>query len=254
MNMQKLLLICLAMVLILAGPPAHAQADDPTYGADYQAAVKLQQALKANDRDAVAALITYPLNREAPLPPIANAKDFLAHWDEYFDDANIKALLDSKPEQYGWRGIALANGTVWFANGHVASIFTETDAYKKTFKLARQNDGTKLYPSVRGYTKIAFQCSTKTEILRTQYHGKDLRYFAWKTGALPSTKPDLALKSGVYDPQGTGGNYNLIFKNKGYTYQVEVDHFLCGEDCNDYLTVSKSGKTLSHQVCTSPDN
>ena len=112
------------------------------------------------------------------------------------------------------------------------------------------SSGTKLFPSVRGYSKIAFQCSTKTETVRTQYHGKDLLYFAWKAGASPATKPDLVLKGGLYDPQGTGGNYNLIFKNKGYTYQVEVGHYLCGEDCNDYLTVMQGDKTLSHEICT----
>ncbi len=252
--MHKLLFICLAMVLILAGPPTQAQTDDPTFAADYQTADKFQQALKANDRESVANLITYPLNREAPLPPIANAREFLAHWDEYFDDASIRALLDSKAEQYGWRGIALANGTVWFAKGHVASIFTKTAASEKTFKSAKQNEGAKLYPTVRAYDKIAFQCSTKTQSIRTQYQGKDLRYFAWKSGASLASKPDLELKGGVYDPQGTGGNYNLIFKNKGYTYQLEVGHYLCGEDCNDYLTVMQGDKTILHEICTSPDN
>jgi hypothetical protein len=251
--MRKFLFICLALILAVATPAAHAQADDPTYGADYQAADEFQNALKANDRGAVAALITYPLNREKPLTPIANAKEFLAHWDEYFDEASIKSLLDSKADQYGWRGIALANGTVWFANGHIASIFTETDVHKTAFKNASQIEGTKLYPTVRGYSKIAFQCSTKTESVRTQYHGKDLRYFAWKKGRALSSKPDIELRDGVYDPQGTGGNYNLIFKNKGYTYQLEIGQYLCGEDCNDYLNVMKGDKTVSHQICTAAE-
>ena len=250
--------IFLAAVLVAAWPLAgFAQTDttdqpqaDSEFAGDYKVADQFQAALKADDRKAMAALIAYPLSREAPLTPITKAEDFVAHWDEFFDAATTKELLDGKAEQYGWRGIALDNGRVWFGQGHVVSIFTETAAGKQALANAKLAESKTLYPSVRGYTKVAFVCSTSTLNVRTQYHGKDLRYFAWKQKAAYSTKPDIELHGGTYDPQGTGGNFILSFKNRGFSYVWEVGHNLCGEDCNDYLEVMKGKKMVSRQVCT----
>ena len=250
----------LALYLTLAGVSVFAQAvassdqtenNDPAYVADYSAASKLKEALKAHDRQAVASLITYPLNREKPLAPIRNSKEFLAHWDEYFDPTSTAQVLAADPEQFGWRGIALTGGIVWFAGGHIASFNLETNASTRTANDARKLDSKRLYVSAQGYDRIMFQCNTKTFNIRTQYHGEDLRYFAWKKGMALSTKPELELTGGTYDPQGTGGNYNLIFKKMDYTYQLEVGHTLCGEDCNDYLTVLRGTKRISHQACVS---
>jgi hypothetical protein len=258
--LKRLQSIYLAMCLTLLAVPVWAQTDaspdqtennDPAYAADYNAANKLKEALRAQDRLAVASLITYPLYREAPLPPIRNSKEFLAHWDEYFDATGTAQVLAADAEQFGWRGIALTGGIVWFAHGLITSINLDTNASIQAGKEARRLDSERLYPSAQGYDRFEFQCSTKIFNIRTQYHGDDLRFFAWKKGKPLSTKPELALTGGVYDPQGTGGNYNLIFKTKDYTYQVEVGHNLCGEDCNDHLTVLNGTKTISHLICVS---
>lgn len=228
--------------------------DQRVFAVDFAAAEKLQTGLRDNDREAVAQLIEYPLRREFPLKSIANKVEFKVHWAEYFDTANIKTLIDAQAEQYGWRGIALANGRVWFAHGHVASIFTETAAGKEALADARKREAQTLYASARGYDSIAFQCNTAMLQVRAQRHGKDLRYFAWKTGVALSSKPQLELRGGVYDPQGTGGNFNLSFNSKGYAYQLQVGHNLCGESCNDYLIVTKNKKVMSSRVCTDATN
>lgn len=251
--MKKHFLIFLMLAwAAFSGVPAFSQ--DESFAADTKAAGQLQKALKTNDRLAVARLITYPLTRDAPLKPIANAKEFLAHWDEYFDAAATAELVAAQPEQYGWRGIALANGTVWFGKGHIVTINTETAAAKKTLQDAKTGEASRLYPSLRGYDSIAFECSSKAMHIRVQKTGEELHYFAWKKGAALSSKPELELAGGVYDPQGTGGNFNLTFQNNGYTYELEVGHNLCGEDCNDYLTVTQSDKSVSHDICTEIKN
>jgi hypothetical protein len=258
--LNKLLSISLALCLILPEVPVSAQTaasldqtenSDPDYAADNRASNKFKESLKAQDRQAVASLITYPLHREAPLPPIRNSKEFLTHWDEYFDAISTAQVLAAQAEQFGWRGIGLTGGIVWFANGHITTINLRTSAFTRVDRAARMRDSKRLYLSAQGYDSIAFQCSTKTFTIRTQYHGEDLRYFAWKRGTALYTKPELALTGGAYDSQGSGGNYNLIFKNKGYTYQLEVGHYLCGEDCSDYMTVLNGTKRVSHQVCVS---
>jgi hypothetical protein len=225
-------------------------AQDASYANDYLAAKKLQTALLKNDRQAVANLVQFPLLNEKPLAPIRNAREFLAHWDEFFDATNTPALIASDAEQYGWRGIALLNGAVWFEKGKIRAINSQTAAYQKALQVAINQDSAKLYVSARGFDKVTFQCRTKTLYIRAQQHGDDLRYFAWKKGASLLTKPELELTGGKYDPQGTGGNYNLEFNNNGFTYSLMVGHYLCGEDCNDYLAVSQGDKQLSNDVCT----
>ncbi|MEO9168049.1 MAG: hypothetical protein ABI230_06580 [Aestuariivirga sp.] len=247
------------LLLFLAAPFAQASyaetvappdtAQNATYAKDYIAAKKLQQALQHNDRRAVANLVQFPLLNEKPLASIRNAREFLARWDEFFDATNIPALLTADAEQYGWRGIALLNGTVWFEKGKIRAINSQTATHQKAMQVAIKQDSTKLYPSARGYDKITFKCTTKKLYIRAQQHGDDLRYFAWKKGASLLTKPELELTGGKYDPQGTGGNYNLEFNNNGFTYVLSVGHNLCGEDCNDYLEVSKGDTQLSRDVC-----
>ena len=225
-------------------------AQDPAYAKDYLAAKKLQMALKKNDRQAVANLVRFPLLNEKPLASIRNSKEFLARWDEFFDATSTPALLTADAEQYGWRGIALLNGTVWFEKGKIRAINSQTAAYQKALQAAIKQDGAKLYPSARGYDKVTFQCTTKKLFVRAQKHGDDLRYFAWKRGANLLTKPELELVGEKYDPQGTGGNFDLEFRKEDFTYTVSVGHNLCGEDCNDYLAVSQGDKKLSNEVCT----
>ena len=223
---------------------------NPAYAKDYLAAKTLQQALHDNNRRIVANLIQYPLARDQPLRPLKDSKEFMKHWDEYFDSTTIPSALAAKAGEYGWRGIALSGGIVWFKNGRIISINFQTKAYHAALLVAKKIDDLKLYVSARGYDKLTFQCRTKTHFIRVQQHGAELRYFSWKTPAMISTKPTLELHGGKYDPQGTGGNFILKFKNEGFTYNVDVGHNLCGEDCNDHLVVQQDSKIISSEVCT----
>ncbi len=221
-----------------------------TYAKDCAAAAKLKAALKVDDRQAVAVLIEYPLQRDLPLHPIANSKEFLKHWDEYFDAVTTKEIIDQKPEQYGWRGIALANGMLWFNNGRVISINSEAAAYKQALEDAKHVETVALYPDAQGYDRIEQQCNTKTLHVRVQRHGEGLRYFAWKRGAPFSSRPELELKDGTAEESGSDGHAVLTFKNAGFTYQLDNGLGICGEDCHSYLTVLKDGKQVARQVCT----
>ncbi len=243
----------LAQTTASAAASDQCDTDDPaTYAADCAAAAKLKKALRANDRRAVAHMIDYPLQRELPLRPITNAGAFLKHWDEYFDAVTAKEIIDQKPEQYGWRGIALVNGMVWFKDGRIISINSDADAYKAALAAAKRVEARKLYADAQGYDRIEQQCNTKTLHVRVQKHGDDLRYFAWKRGAPLSGKPQLELKNGTFEDAGSDGGAVLTFKTGDFTYQVDNGAGICGEDCNSYLTVLKGEETISHQVCNRP--
>ncbi len=261
--MNKLLICLLLLSIVFLSTPSLCIAlpiegsdsnGKSMYADDYAAAEKLQVALKNNNRQVVADLIQYPLNYSKPLPSIKNSKEFLKHWDEFFDADNIKIVLAAKAEEFGSHGVSLSDGIIWFNNGRVTSINLETKSHKKALPVAKQTDSGSLYKSAQGSDKIQFQCHTKKSYIRTQYHGEDLRYFSWKEGADLSTKPELELVNGNFEPDGSGGNYTMTFNNGNYTYKLDIGHNICGEDCNDYLTVLKGDEILSHQVCNMANN
>lgn len=224
--------------------------DDPTtYKVDCDAAAKLQAALKANDRQAVTRMIAFPVERDLPLKPITSAKAFLTHWDEYFDADTTKTLTEQKAEQIGWRGIQLANGMVWFKDGRIIRLNSEAAAYKQALENAKADETARLWPAARGYDSIIVQCNTKTLHVRVQNHGDDVRYFAWNAGRPLSSKPALALSHGKTVSSGSDGSVVYAFTNAGYTYQIGNGAGICGETCNNHLTVTKGAKQVSDQVC-----
>ena len=222
-------------------------AADDVYQPDFQAAQSLQKALKANDRAAVARLMEFPMRLDYPLPPIKTTGEFLAHWDEFFDKGITAQLLHEAPAEVGWRGVMIGGGLVWFNNGRVFGFNPRTAAYQKRWDDAKKQEAAALYPSLRGYTKVAVICSTKTKHIRIQQYGNDYRYFVWPKGTNMSVKPELELK-GDMRPDGNGGDETYTFKNNGFRYEFEKV-FICGENCDDMLTVSKGDKEISSLAC-----
>jgi hypothetical protein len=247
---MKTLLMTLSAALCagMLSSPAFSQA---AFQEDYKAAKAFQDALTHNDREKVGALIHFPLRRDRPLPAIADRKEFLAHWDEFFDAGLVKRLTRNPPAEVGWRGIMLEDGCVWFSNGKASVFNCRTPSYERAWREARQSEERGLYETARGYDRIEHECSTNTVHVRAQDHGRDLRYFAWKKGASMATKPQLELRGGITEFQGSGGNYTLTFSNPPYRYILEVAN-ICGEDCNDYLVVQKAGHEISRHVCREP--
>lgn len=223
-------------------------AQSPGYEEDYKAAAALQEALKNNERQKVAVIISYPLKRAFPLSEVTNPQEFLAQWDEFFDAELIERLTKQQPEEMGWRGVMLEHGCVWFSEGKISALNCETEEYKKAWEAAKQKESNTLYRTARNYDALEFECRTDSLHIRAQRHGKNLRYFAWKNGQSLATKPQLALQNGVYDFQGSGGNHNLIFSNPPYVYTLEVTR-LCGDDCNSYIVVSKGKEEISRRAC-----
>lgn len=251
--MRMHVLICL-LILMLPLPATYSAlaqtktSQDGGYAPDYLAAKKLRQALKVNDRKAVAKLIDYPLFRQIPLKPISSRKDFLAHWEEYFNVKITTDLIEAEPGEAGWRGVEMLNGSIWFNEGKISAINVQSNAGQKALKDAIALDGAGLFPSARGYDQLEYVCKTKNHTIRVEKFGEDLTYFSWKGRASLADKPELEIKGGQIDYQGSGGNHDIIFKNNAFTYTLRVVR-ICGEDCNDEISVSKGDAVLSTEVC-----
>ena len=71
---------------------------------------------KRNNVNDISNMISYPLQREYPIPGIKNKKEFRQRFSEVFDKILIGQIARSKTAQWtevGWRGIMLDNGLVW---------------------------------------------------------------------------------------------------------------------------------------------
>ena len=218
------------------------------YAADYQAAETTILALKNNKREVVAKLIQYPLKRAIPLPDIKNAKEFLNNWDDYFDDSIIQKIINSKPEQIGWRGINLANGSIWFNEGKISTLNLTTKSYDEKFLRVQKLESLKLYKTARNYSKIEIECDTSHLHIRVQQNSGNLHYFAWKKGDSLSEKPQIEIGNGEYIFEGTGGNHSFVFHKGVYTYTLSVN-ILCEDKCDNYIIVNKGKKEISSKIC-----
>jgi hypothetical protein len=238
----------LCAVFLFVSSSSFAQQISDEFKADEVAAIKFQQALKSDDKKAVANLIYYPLEREYPLSPIKTPEDFIAHWDEYFDTNIIKDIITAKPEQIGWRGVQLVNGLVWFKDAKVFKIQYRTSEFEKIFGEAKEKEGQSINSEARGYTTLLLSCQTKSKHIRVQKHNDVIRYFVWKKGESLTEKPELNLV-GDYLPDGNGGNGHYTFKNHDYSYLVE-DFVLCEDPvCHKNLVILKNETEISNQVC-----
>jgi len=79
---------------------------------------RLQLALRKNNRQAVALMVSYPLltNIGHKKTRLRDRRQLLSHFDEVFDPNTRCAILGAtKRDVWGnWRGFTIANGVVWF--------------------------------------------------------------------------------------------------------------------------------------------
>jgi len=99
----------------------------------YQLLVKpFVEAVVNNDREKIADLIYYPLNRQYPIPPIHHKQEMIERYDQIFDETLINEIKNSSVETdwhaVGWRGIMFKSGLVWIDyDGSIIGINYQTN-------------------------------------------------------------------------------------------------------------------------------
>ncbi|PKF73960.1 hypothetical protein [Chryseobacterium sp. PMSZPI] len=109
-----------------------------------------------------------------------------------------------------------------------------------------------------------FQKVPKTVIIKTkkfkiridkQPNGKYL-YQSWNANSKITAKPSMIISDGELVPDGTGGNYYIVFNNQGHTYQVwrnyltdsakKAPYTLTVNDSNDNEIVREDGQVVKN--------
>lgn len=89
----------------------------------------------------------------------------------------------------------------------------------------------------------------KFKVLIDQLHNGSYRYASWPKSKTISDEPDLILKNGTVDFQGSSGNHLYTFKNSNYTYTCFIN--VLGKKDNDaFLKVTENEKVIVDHEAT----
>ncbi|QKF59448.1 hypothetical protein [Aliarcobacter lanthieri] len=203
---------------------------------------KTIKAFQENDIEYISNnLIKYPLKRQYPIPSIKNQEELKKRFSEVFDDELIKEIKNSKIEDWsemGWRGIMLNQGTLWLNFDQIIiAINYQSDFEKRLRENLIKQDKEQLHSSLKDFIEPTYKIKTKNFLIRIdKIDDSKYRYSSWKIGRSQSSKPDLVLLNGEIEYQGTIGYQYFTFKNRNYTYEIDIDA--------TSLEVMKDNKTI----------
>jgi hypothetical protein len=179
-----------------------------------------------NDIDKISKIISFPLYRQYPIPPIKDKKEFTHRFSEVFDQILTDKIVNSKIEQWsevGWRGIMLDQGDLWMANsdGIITAVNHQSAFEKKLRRDLISKEKENLYNSLKSFESPIHKIKTKSYLIRIdELGGNKYRYASWKTGEKETSKPDIILSNGELEFEGSGGNYIITFVQGSYTYKI----------------------------------
>lgn len=242
------------------GLSINANAADEAMPQEYIPLVQgLIDAAKANDLEALAKRVAYPLKREYPIPAIQNTQEMIARFDQVFDPKLLEQIAHSKIEAdwqtMGWRGIMLGSGVVWLDfDGKIIAINYQTpvEAKLKAELIAKQQ--TALHPSVSEFVSPALSWETAKFTIRVDDMGNSqYRYAAWAKGKALSEKPDLVLNKGKLVFDGSGGNHSYQFRSGPYQYYCYVTVLGGSDSPLGELVVFKNDQEILTQAVIKAD-
>lgn len=209
--------------------------------------------VKSNNKEGVAAFISFPLARENPIPSVKNKADFIKRYDQIFDGALKNEIIKSNPakdwSEVGWRGIMLNRGILWIdINGKIISINYQSKAEAALKNKLIASEKGKLNPSIATFKAPVCVLETSKFRIRIDDMGNDTyRYASWSIKKSMSEKPDLIIVKGKVIWGGSGGNHSYEFKKGAYLYECYIVVVGSSESPPAMLTIYQNGKEILMQ-------
>ncbi|MCG9794005.1 hypothetical protein [Flavobacterium algicola] len=209
--------------------------------------------VKNNKKSEIATMISYPFDREYPLPKIKSKKEFVDRYDEIFDATFKKLIVQSNPKtdwsEVGWRGIMLNRGDMWIdTDGRIITINyqskIEAEKIADIIKLSKKE----VHRSLSNFVKPI--CIIETSRFRIRIDELDnyqYRYSSWSINQPMTATPDLVLNNGEFIREGTGGNHRYSFKRGNYIYDCYISVLGTKNSAPATLTVYKNEKEILRQ-------
>ncbi len=229
------------------------EASDELEVAEKDSILRMISLFKTKNIDAISEKISYPLEREYPIPSIKDKAEFKQRFQEVFDAFLVAKIANSKIEDWsevGWRGIMLDNGEVWMGNsdGTITSVNYQSEFEKQRKETLIAEDKEKINTSLKTFKLPTYKIKTKNFLIRIdELENEKYRYASWKISDNESSKPELVLQNGTIEFGGSGGNHVITFVNGKYTYKVYRIILGEGDSPEIRLIVEKDGKTILTQ-------
>ncbi len=208
---------------------------------------------KRNNVNDISNMISYPLQREYPIPDIKNKKEFRQRFSEVFDKILIGQIARSKTAQWtevGWRGIMLDNGLVWIDSysGKILAVNYKSPFEKNLREKLIQKEKENVHISLKKFEIPVYKMKTKQYLIRIdEISDGKYRYASWKAGSKENTPPDIILNNGKLDFLGSGGNNVITFTSGNYTYKVYRNIITEENGAEATLEVEKDGQIILSQ-------
>ncbi len=229
------------------------EASDELEVAEKDSILRMISLFKAKNIDAISEKISYPLEREYPIPSIKDKAEFKQRFQEVFDAFLVAKIANSKIEDWsevGWRGIMLDNGEVWMGNsdGTITSVNYQSEFEKQRKDALIAEDKEKIHPSLKTFRLPTYKIKTKNFLIRIdELANEKYRYASWKISDNESSKPEIVIQNGTLEFGGSGGNHVITFVNGKFTYKVYRIILGEGDSPEIRLIVEKEGKTILTQ-------
>jgi hypothetical protein len=182
--------------------------------------------VKSGQKDSLAKHTRFPLRREYPIPSVKTRAEFIARYNDIFDKTITDKIVKSNPatdwEEVGWRGIMFGRGEIWIdTDGSLIGVNYQSQAEAKQMKALTDQDRKSVHPSLQRFETLEYVVETKTYRIRIDEISQGIyRYASWKLDKPMTEQPDLILKKGKLNFEGSGGNHNYVFKNGQYCYEI----------------------------------
>ncbi|OXB02680.1 hypothetical protein [Flavobacterium pectinovorum] len=209
--------------------------------------------VKSNNKEGVAAFISFPLGRDYPIPNVKNKADFIKKYDQIFDVTLKNEIIKSNPakdwSEVGWRGIMLNQGTLWIdTDGKIISINYQSQAEKNLSNKLIAAEKAKLHPSIAKFKAPEYILeSSKFRIRIDDLGNNNYRYASWSLKQKMSEKPDLVITNGKWIPDGSGGNSYFDFKKGDYLYRCYIIVLGTNDSPPATLTIYQNNKKILEQ-------
>jgi hypothetical protein len=183
----------------------------------------------------LAEIVSFPLQRDYPLPSIQTQQEFVQLYDEVIDEEFTRTIEES--DQYdcgrpGWRPLSIVRSDanepeqggvplVWFDDdGNVTRIWHETEVASQKRMALVEAERNQLHPSLHEYEYPVLEWETCTYRIRIDDLGNAFRYAAWRVDRFRNDNPDIVMTNGELVSEGTDEHRYFVFQNSEYKYLV----------------------------------
>lgn len=201
---------------------------------------RLVQAIEDGDAATVAASVSYPLKREAPLPAIRNEEEFIAYFPVLFDEGFRQRMREGRFSndwvEMGCHGVMYNNGSIWVDGtladgGNIYQVNYRSDEEKRLRQARVEAERATLAPSFAETcdTMLCFETDDRKIAGRVdRMENGDFRVLLYdgqdRTGqGIPrgTGRPrKMFLATAIYD--GSAGNHVYLDRFGEYALDVTV--------------------------------